>query len=265
MKSVGVNGGRLRWRNCARKIRIRISHSSELLTFPVPDWPNISLSHKTVHYQNGWDNKNPPPLNCWHVAMMSSSWFRLLCHLRGGSLRSFIMWRLNNKHIGSASQTPKESLHPHVLAHLSHKFIWRKSKKGGGHLKNIKAYYETHSLDGNPHLTFRVLCVLNCKPGGKSSFLPALLCRLTAQCDFYCPVFGVPAREVSKASGVTKSISISTGPISAWPHKAAHWAFMADTMSLLFRGLERGEVGPWGHPGRPLLNSNTAMWQQKTV
>lgn len=116
-------------------------------------------------------------------------------------------------------------------------------KKDGGHLNNIKAYYETHSLDGNPHLTFRVLCVLNCKPVGESSFLPALLWRLTAQCDFYCPVFGVPAREVSKASRVTKSISVSTGPISAWPHKAAHWAFMADTMSLLFRGLNRG--GGW--------------------
>lgn len=159
-------------------------------------------------------------------------------------LRGFIMqWLRITSTVGSASQTPKESLYPHVLAHLSHKFIRRKSKKDSDHLRNIKAYYETHSLDGNPHLTFRVLCVLNCKPGGESSALPALLCRLTAQCDFYCPVFGVPAREVSKASGVTKSISVSTGPISAWPHKAAHWAFTADTMSLLFRGLKRG--GGW--------------------
>lgn len=174
---------------------------------------------------------------------------------------------VKNKHIGSASQTPKESLYPHVLAHLSYKFIWRKSKKDGGHLKNIKVYYETHSLDGNPHLTFRVLCVSNCKPEGESSSLPAPLCRLTAQCDFYCPVFGVPAREVSKASRVTKSISVSTGPISAWPHKAAHWAFMVDTMSLLFRGLKRdgGGVEPWGHPGRPPLNSTRAMWQQGTM
>lgn len=129
-------------------------------------------------------------------------------------------------------------------------------KKDGGHLKNIKVYYETHSLDRNPHLTFRVQCVLNHKAGGESSSPTATLCRLTAQCDFYCPVFGVPAREVSEASCVTKSISVSTGPISAWPHKAAHWAFMVHTMSLLLPGLKKdGEFGPWGHPGRPPLIS----------
>lgn len=183
-------------------------------------------------------------------------------------LRSFIMRRL--------WKTSTLAVRHRLLKNLYTLMFWLifpinlyegSQKKDGGHLKNIKVYYETHSLDGNPHLTFRVLCVSNCKPEGESSSLPAPLCRLTAQCDFYCPVFGVPAREVSKASRVTKSISVSTGPISAWPHKAAHWAFMVDTMSLLFRGLKRdgGGVEPWGHPGRPPLNSTRAMWQQGTM
>lgn len=213
---------------------------------PVPDRPNISLTHKIVHNHNGLGNKNQPlcsPDKMQWCHLNESQYYVIS---EEGPHKFYNAATVKNKHIGSASQTPKESLYPHVLAHLSHKFIRRKSKEDGGHLKNIKAYYETHSLDGNPHLTFGVLCVLNCKPGGESSSLPAPLCRLTAQCDFYCPVFGVPAREVSKASRVTKSISVSTGPISAWPHKAAHWAFMADTMPLLFWGWERGGGGGEG-------------------
>lgn len=49
-------------------------------------------------------------------------------------------------------------------------------------------------------------------------------CRAALQPDrpgwFYCPVFGVPVNEVSKASHVSRSISISTSPIWLWPQPA---------------------------------------------
>lgn len=73
MKSAGVRGGRLGWGNCAMKLKmITTSHLSERLLFQFQDRPNISVRHKSVHYQNGRDNKNQSPLHPRHVAMMSS-------------------------------------------------------------------------------------------------------------------------------------------------------------------------------------------------
>lgn len=54
-----------------------------------------------------------------------------LCHLNDSFRRRpfYNTATVKNKHVGIASHAPKESLYPHVLAHLSNKFIRRKWKK----------------------------------------------------------------------------------------------------------------------------------------
>lgn len=69
-----------------------------------------------------------------------------------------------------------------------------------------------------------VTSVLTCNSEGRTRPSWVNLCWAALQPDrpgwFYCPVVGVPLREVSEASHVSRSISISISPIWLWPQPA---------------------------------------------
>lgn len=69
-----------------------------------------------------------------------------------------------------------------------------------------------------------VTSVLTCNSEGRTRPSWVNLCWAALQPDrpgwFYCPVVGVPLTEVSEASHVSRSISISTSAIWLWPQPA---------------------------------------------
>lgn len=73
-----------------------------------------------------------------------------------------------------------------------------------------------------------VTSVLTCNSEERTHLSWVNFCWAALQPDrpgwFYCPVFGVPVSEVSEASHVSRSISISTSPIWLWPQPASRGA-----------------------------------------
>lgn len=112
-----------------------------------------------------------------------------------------------------------------------HTFTGRKSNDGC-HPDKININYGMHSLDGKwraHHIS--PVCPIDWNGNLRIEQVfffwlnfgwSVLLSDRTMW--FYCPVFGVPAGVVSKASHVSESISVSISPISLWP-QPAHWAF----------------------------------------
>ncbi len=76
---------------------------------------------------------------------------------------------------------------------------------------------------------------------------------------FYCPVFGVPAGVLSKASHVSKSISVSTSPISLWPQPAVLTVLFGQHNASASAHVWRSE--PWGHPGRMPCTFQITQWR----
>lgn len=159
--------------------------------------------------------------------MVTLQWAMKWCHFVRSALK-LLQGRSCGK-IGTVNDQHKFSTNtsccPSVLGHLS-LIRWKgRECKDGCHLVIISIYNGIHL----PHGILREIHTSPVCPlcwtqnlGERAGLFLAqpsanLLSCLTAQCDFTVLFFGVPAGVVSKASHVSRSISVSTGPISLWP------------------------------------------------
>lgn len=164
----------------------------------------------------------------------SLQWAMKWCHFVRSALK-LLQGRSCGK-IGTVNDQHKFSTNisccPSVLGHLSLICLKGRECKDGCHLVIISIY-------NGIHLPHGILWEIHTSPvcplcwtqnlGERAGLFLAqpsanLLSCLTAQCDFTVLFFGVPAGVVSKASHVSRSISVSTGPISLWP-QPDHCAF----------------------------------------
>lgn len=183
--------------------------------------------------------------------MVTLQWAMKWCHFVRSALK-LLQGRSFGK-IGTVNDQHKFSTNtsccPSVLGHLSLIRLKGRECKDGCHLVIISIYNGIHL----PHGILREIHTSPVCPlcwtqnlGERAGLFLAqpsanLLSCLTAQCDFTVLFFGVPAGVVSKASHVSRSISVSTGPISLWPQPGHYNAFAS---------LQLQKAKAWGHPGR---------------
>lgn len=115
---------------------------------------------------------------------------------------------------------------------------WRNDKKKSSCLHIMVLDKIPPWMEVVPHVT----SVLTCNSEERTRPSWVNLCWAARQPDrpgwFYYPVFGVPVSEVSVASHVSRSISISTGPIWLWPQPANR--ALRPTRCLWFSSVDGG-------------------------